>query len=72
MNKFFIRTTNYFFSGIANYFYRKYWELFFHCADNYFSRYIEFIFWPTIHCGLVIDGDWVEFLYNGAAVIPDF
>ena len=44
------------FSGTANYFWYKYWELFFHCAGNYFSRYRDFIFWPTI----LRDCDWGE------------
>ena len=39
-------TENYFFIG----------------AENYFSRYREFIFWPTIPCGLAIEGDWLEYL----------
>ena len=28
----------------------------FYRADNYFSLYRKFIFWPTIHCGLAIEG----------------
>ena len=40
--------------------------MFFHWADNYFSRFIEFSFWPTIHCGLVVNGDLPECLYNGS------
>ena len=38
--------------GTENYFFIN--------ADNYFSRYREFIFWPTIHCGLAFEGDWLE------------
>ena len=37
-------------SGTENYFFIG--------AENYFSRHRELIFWPTIHCGLAIEGDW--------------
>ena len=39
-------TDNYFFIG----------------AETYFSRYREFIFWPTIHRGLPIEWNWLEYL----------
>ena len=42
-------TENYFFIG----------------AENYFSRYCEFIFWPTIPCGLAVEGDWLGCLTFG-------
>ena len=35
---------------------------FFTCIANEYSEYREFIFWPTIPCGLAIEGDWLEFL----------
>ena len=38
------------FSGTSNYFSNVYWELFFHWAENYFSRYREVIFEPTMLC----------------------
>ena len=41
----------FFTTGTENYFFIG--------AENYFSRYCEFIFWPTIPCGLAIEGDWL-------------
>ena len=37
-------------SGTSNYFCNVYRELFFHWAENYFSRYRIYIFRPTMHC----------------------
>ena len=65
--KFFIGSTNAFsrsycnlvFDCTANYFFTSGTEnYFFIGAENYFSRHREFIFWPTIHCALAIEGDW--------------
>ena len=42
---------NAFFIHAMNYFSNVYQELFFNWAENYFLRYLEFIFWPTMHCG---------------------
>ena len=56
MNEFFMRTTNYFFKWYYELFLIQVLRIIFHCVDNYFSRYSEFIFWPTIHCGLAIAG----------------
>ena len=51
---YFLRYCELFFtSGTENYFFIN--------AENYFSRHREFIFWPTIHCGLAIEGDWGVF-----------
>ena len=52
-NYFLLLDDNYFFTGAENYFFIG--------AENYFSRYRELIFWPTIHCGLAIEGDWLQY-----------
>ena len=67
--QFFVGTTNEFFhsycklflTGTTNYFLLVVLRIIFHGTDNYFSRYRKFIFWPTIHCGLGIEGDWLEY-----------
>ena len=51
MNKFFIRTTNYFLVVLRIIFNASIENYFFHRTDNYFSRYHEFIFRPTMLCG---------------------
>ena len=53
-------TSNYL-TGSANYFLLLVHRIiFFFGADNYFSQYRDFIFWPKIHCGLAIEEDWSE------------
>ena len=56
-----------FFTCTANYF-DWYCELFFTSgtenyffigAENYFSWNRELFLWPTIHCGLAIEVDWL-------------
>ena len=64
-----MRTTNYFFSGTANYFLIQVLRINFYRADNYFSLYREFIFWPTMHCELAIEGDWIECLTSSALIL---
>ena len=46
-NTFFIHAMNYISVLLRIIFLYVYWELFFHWAENYFSRYREFIFGPT-------------------------
>ena len=47
-------------------------ELFFDWAKNYFSRYREFIFWSTMHCGLAFEVDWFEPLTSSGDQFENF
>ena len=66
--KFFVGSTNEFFTHTANYWYCELFftsgteNYFFIGAENYFSCYRELFFWSTIHCGLAIKGEWFEYL----------
>ena len=58
-----------FFVGITNEFFHSYCKLFLTGTTNYFLLVVlriiflgivNLFFWPTIHCGLAIEGDWLE------------
>ena len=50
-NTFFIHAMNYFSVVLRIIFLMCIKNYFFDWAENYFSRYREFIFWSTMHCG---------------------